>query len=602
MMKIVHVSDLHFCAPTLRKKLERLTLSIQQRLPIDLEIGFHDERVTEVLRDFIQENDPEVLLISGDITTFGDKESFDLAYQWIRPMLYRSDGRGSRTCVVVPGNHDVLQGQFASLLTNSFQELPWLARTSIKRWFGDTYELLEDLTRNVQVKSPLDIFNNFFQFEQKAGLTGKLVEKDIGYAQKLFIHPFRSVSTNPIWMNLGACLREELEKLNTSLAKTKPRRSGELHLLVLHHNPISSANVVESAQMNAYNTMPAGVQLLRTLQQNGVDLVLHGHQHDQAIAKFDFDLQTAGHAYAVGSASSGLPDNAACNLLVIEDVNHAGLTVHRYRKARHRFEEDENWTLCLERNRPVEPKTSTVRYEIKHYISEDSDGNEGELWDQILLPGSELIYVSGRKLRFVTTEYLSELKNLLNHTPGDGQKGTYVRLLISNPTLLRTLAEPFSSSSKEALSASDARIRSTDRRSDSQWIWGRKEDLEKLAADAEQSIDRLGEFIELLGADHRRRINVRISHSLLSFGATVRDADKPWGKMVVRLLPVGAIGDLPNPVIKLHRRMDRALYDHYLTHLKYLLARGATVLGEWDKGDSDLNLEGLGPNPSRIST
>jgi predicted MPP superfamily phosphohydrolase len=564
-------------------------------VPIDLEISYYDKSVSEALSNFIQENDPEIVLITGDITTFGDRQSFGLAYEWLRPLLTRSNGHASRICVVVPGNHDVLQAQFAYLLQVMFPKLPWYAKWGINFWLRSIFTVLHELTSEVQVNSVSDIFNNFYHFEQRAGLTGKRVQYNFGGSQKLIVHPFGSVSTSPVWMNLGTVVTEELEKLNTALPKTKDLRAGELHLLALHHNPISSAAVVESPQVNAYNSMPAGVQLLSTLQRGGVDLVLHGHQHAQAIVNFDFDLKTAGHAYAIGVPSSASANGAGCNVIEVEDVNHVHLSTFCYRKDRHTFEKNEQWALCLERNRPVDAKTTTVRYEIKQYIADNQDGNEGALWDEVLLPGSELMYISGRHLSFVTNEYLNPLKRLLDHIGRTG--GTYLRLLISDPVLLRRLAKSGESSqgttSENHLSPHNGNGTSTPS------IWGRVEDLEKLASEAEQAIKRLEGFVKGLSDDQRRRINVRKGHSLLPFGATVRDADKPWGKMVLRLLPVGAIGDISNPVIKLHRRKDRALYDHYFTHLKYLLANGTTILGDWDRGDGDLQLEGLPkPNPS----
>lgn len=598
-MKIAHISDLHFCTEPLQKQLQFLTNAITRRLPIDLEIAFHNQHVTTALRQFIQEQDPAIVIISGDITTFGDRESFELAYDWIKSFLTRPNGQGARTCVVIPGNHDVLQGQLANLLLGKFSKLPLFARTGIKSWLKDSYKLIEELTRNVRINTASDTFNNFQQFEQNAGLTSKLLQVDLGDTQKLFIHPFRSVSINPIWMNLGESYREEIVKINSSLPRNEDSRVGELHLLALHHNPISSANVAESPQVNAYNSMPSGVQLLRMLQQSGIDVILHGHQHEQAIAQFDFDLKNAGHAFAVGVPSSTSTTNAGCNLLNIEDINHVELKTFRHKNDRHQFDFEEEWTLCLERHRPIQPKTTSVRFEIKHYISDDQDGNEGELWDEVLLPGSELIYISGRKLRFVTKEYLTELKRLLGRTSSiNGFRGTYVRLLVSNPKLLRMLAVPLNEPTGKSILGDNEFVSVNG--NEGSWLWGRAEDLLGLASDAERALNTLRSFINEISEEQRRRIDVRVSHTLLPFAATVRDANKPWGKMVVRLLPVGAMGELSTPVIKLHRRRDRALYDYYYTHLKYLLAHGTSVLGHWDRGDDDLHIDNLPlPNPSR---
>jgi hypothetical protein len=68
---------------------------------------------------------------------------------------------------------------------------------------------------------------------------------------------------------------------------------------------------------------------------------------------------------------------------------------------------------------------------------------------------------------------------------------------------------------------------------------------------------------------------------LIPFGAYVRDPDKDWGSMAIKTLPIGAIGDIDTPVFRLNRRVEMAMYDYYLVHLKYLFLLGTTVDGSW---------------------
>ena len=574
-MKIAHISDLHFCTPRIRNHLQKLTEAIQTRFHLDLEISYAQSEIAEALSAFLIEHDPDIIILSGDITTFGDAESFSDAHKWLAPILTRSKDKSARQCIIVPGNHDVLQGQFAYLVNSSLKSLPMYAQLGIQWWLRDIREILSPLLRDVFVSSTTEIFHNFNTFAGMSGLFADTQRFDIGEDQTLLIHPFRSVSTTPLWMNLGSVAYSELSKLNFGLGHANADRRGFLRFLVLHHNPISSPQSVETPLSNAYNSMPAGVQLLRTAQQSGVDLIFHGHQHVKSIVKFDFDLRTAGHAYSIGVPASTSASAAGCNLITVEDINHISVTQCDYRSESHRFVEAENLTLCLERNKPTHPMTASVRYEIKSYISGPQDGNEGLLWDEILEPGSRLIYISGRYLRFVTTSYLDPLRKLLEAN-GNAFQPTHIRMLLSNPKLLRQMS----------LNVKDGSFPT---------IWGREEDLDALADESQRSIDRLDHFISELGREQQRRIDIRVSHTLLPFAASVRDADKAWGKMVVRLLPVGAIGDLASPVVKLHRRRDRALYDYYFTHLKYLFANGESILGKWDRGDQDLHLAGLTP-------
>ena len=132
MIKIAHISDLHFCVPALYERIQRFSSEVADKLHIDLEISRSSKEIADALTTFIGESDPDLIILSGDVTTFGDRESFDAAYDWLRPLLVRSEGRAARSCIVVPGNHDVLEGQLSYLLNQSFARLPWYARFGLK--------------------------------------------------------------------------------------------------------------------------------------------------------------------------------------------------------------------------------------------------------------------------------------------------------------------------------------------------------------------------------------------------------------------------------------------------------------------------------------
>ena len=194
-MKIIHISDLHFCTPELKQILGIITDSIKKQFSYDLEIDYHDNEIAQVLQRLIQKVDPDIILITGDITTFGDEQSFALAYEWIRPLLARSNGKAERECVILPGNHDVLQGQFAYLL----QKMPFYWRGVVKLRYWEIYKQIKNVVGEIKINSPSDIFTNFNRFaKSNHGLFSDRLEKNIDDEQKLIIHPFQSVSTNPI--------------------------------------------------------------------------------------------------------------------------------------------------------------------------------------------------------------------------------------------------------------------------------------------------------------------------------------------------------------------------------------------------------------------
>lgn len=83
-MKIAHISDLHFCIPELKIKLENLQQRIAEKFGFYLDIEFSDNEKQEDLINFLEKEKPNALVISGDITSFGDAASYEEASTWIK--------------------------------------------------------------------------------------------------------------------------------------------------------------------------------------------------------------------------------------------------------------------------------------------------------------------------------------------------------------------------------------------------------------------------------------------------------------------------------------------------------------------------------------
>jgi hypothetical protein len=144
-------------------------------------------------------------------------------------------------------------------------------------------------------------------------------------------------------------------------------------------------------------------------------------------------------------------------------------------------------------------------------------------------------------------------------------------MLLVDPVLVRALAAASGGSSDGPVDRAD--------------LWGRREELEGLAREAQMTLEALKEYIQGLPEEKAERVNVRVAHTLLPFGAYARDPDKAWGSMAIKLLPVGAIGDINAAVLRLNRRVEKAMYEYYLKHLKYLFLKSRTVDGRWSTGD-----------------
>jgi len=108
-IKVIHISDLHISEHLLRDP------DLHFKLPH--RYG-HDIQVFLALDHFLNNNDWDVLAITGDISRIGNSESYELLRNWIYNKINVEDievglnisAEESKHCIVIPGNHDCFNG------------------------------------------------------------------------------------------------------------------------------------------------------------------------------------------------------------------------------------------------------------------------------------------------------------------------------------------------------------------------------------------------------------------------------------------------------------------------------------------------------------
>jgi predicted phosphodiesterase len=553
LLRIAHLSDLHFLDPLLEPLIREVNEALEN-LPFKLQLDIHSaqQHNLRALADSVKQEDPDVIIVSGDITSLGDEKSFDSAGVWLRDLAIRSGGN-SREIVVVPGNHDDLAFHLKHLLTllngSFFKRI--LSAVMLGRLKRALFELQRKT--NVADQASLSVFrewarSNHFHKEPQI--------RDLDAHSRVAICPFWSVSLEPLWVNLGTAYDSECRVFVGRLKGHNLSGSGVLRIAVLHHSPISSPDSEESNLKSAYNAMPRGSAFLRTIQESGVDLVLHGHQHLESAVKFDYQLKKAGHAYCIGAPSS-TEANCGYSLIDIDDINRAKLSRLRLDKAAfvHKVTLSEN--LRFERNRPIDEGTIDARYEMKGYYPRATDEELRSEFAGLHETGAEYLYVSGRKLgTLLDGAGWQEIVQLLETS------NTKVRFLLEGHEALRALAD-------KTVDASQQEV------------------LIKLADDAQAGLGKLVKAISDLSAKQKQLVEVRTASVPLAFAATVRDPNRPWGKMVVRALHVAA--SLPvTPWFRLNRRCDHLLFDQYREQLRQTILSARVEGQPWRYGDHDL--------------
>lgn len=571
MLKIAHISDLHFCNKDLVSPLRDFMQSMSTRFVRLLEgeaLNFHmaSPEVLEALAKEIIRQDPDVVVVSGDVTTFGDAASFADFAEWSRNLVSRPGGRADRDWLIVPGNHDALKSHLTFLYLDDLGSLPLprLLRYQLRRYARTTLRPIASLLfRQWEEGGHLSAFRDLVN--DSPHLTSSTVALEIPGCPGVTVRlvPFATTCSDPVWMNLGETHRNDWESLNREIRRDTST-VGSLKFVVLHHNPIAAPSGNNGRLSYAYNGMPEGTQFLREIQDAGVDLVLYGHQHEYALLRFDLEVQSKGHAFALGCESSSSV-SGGFNVISVADPNNSLVERFVY-KSRRGFvpKTGEPIALHLERNRPVHPLTLSARYEMKRYMISRNDAVDEEVFGPVKENCNGIVYMAGRHFRYLRGSDFQALRQVLDTNEGR------IRFLQVDPSLVRALSK--------AQLASPSRSGEGD-------LWGRTEVLTNLAQEADHTLGEIQRFVGGLGESDAARIDVRVSHTLLPFGAHVRDPDKSWGSMAVKALPVGAIGDIDPAVFRLNRRTDEALFDYYLQHLKYLFLRSKHVCGKWTDED-----------------
>ena len=209
MTRVLHVSDLHFGKPAVPEQIE-------------------------AIEAFIQEEEFDVVAISGDLSQRARSGEFQRARAFIRHAQ-----RVSRT-IVVPGNHDV-------------------------KWW----------------RAPLHIGDQARMYANYMKYIDKDLEPVLRIPGATFVGLLTAhgVSRHTLTWNvrdigvIGALHKSQLERAGQEFEKSPP---DDWRIIVMHHNPVKG----ELSQRHGLRDTP---RVLGAFADLGVDVVLCGHDHQEAV-------------------------------------------------------------------------------------------------------------------------------------------------------------------------------------------------------------------------------------------------------------------------------------------------------------------------------
>lgn len=266
ILKILHISDLHERAsfdgmPDSRRP--KLKLDAEQRRQV-LGDGFFDalRRLTP--------HGVDLVCMTGDISDWGRPEEFEIATERLSKIL--DTVQAPRSCFfAVPGNHDVLR----SAQKNAWNGIRnWHARTKDTTGLGRWMRHVDDPPLGLQEEWRSQVLERTAKFWEwlesftEGNIQRPSVSKTLGYRVTLRTEenlPIAVVGLDSAWLSGDEYDQGRLVVTDEQLTAHLAPGSDGLSIALIHH-PLD--HLVDHHSIR------------RSLARGGVDLLLHGHQHD----------------------------------------------------------------------------------------------------------------------------------------------------------------------------------------------------------------------------------------------------------------------------------------------------------------------------------
>lgn len=225
-MKIAHISDLHLTSLDNIAWTELLNKRILGYLSWQHKRRHtHKREILDKLLEFIRQDRPDLLTITGDLTHIGTAQEYTQVQEWL------NSAAKDFNILLVPGNHDCY-----AAASNEYTLDTW------KQFYPDT--------------AGYNSHDNF---------PSVLIENNIA-----LIGINTALPTAP-FLATGKIGEQQLNRLIELLDKTKSQ--GLFRLLMLHHGPVPGTYKKRKRLVDED-------KFVQVIKKHGAELILHGHGHE----------------------------------------------------------------------------------------------------------------------------------------------------------------------------------------------------------------------------------------------------------------------------------------------------------------------------------
>jgi 3',5'-cyclic AMP phosphodiesterase CpdA len=310
MHRIAHISDLHVSnlSPPDLTGLQWLgKILLRDKFKVDVVAEKHNDAKLEALKNAFRSLRPDTIVITGDITNYGDSASYQVAAKIIENLKQVAE---AKEVICIPGNHDCLAERIAVLRNRG-----WKTRAAIwvaSLWAQEAALAREKsfdskLTARIENGEDVGLFNNFAEAITKRAWGEPNPSVPIfvdGRWGQIAFFLFNSTNDPGYMANEGSIGQIQYNLLNQFL--DDPANQEKLNcvrIALLHHHPINNPDIDADAAERGYNSMRDGTLFMKYMGQRRFHFILHGHQHVPYCWKSHPDL--GAHVLAAGSATAG---------------------------------------------------------------------------------------------------------------------------------------------------------------------------------------------------------------------------------------------------------------------------------------------------------